>query len=119
MQFPLFSSWAKSLQSHHFEGRRPSCSAQCRQCMQRLLKTLHRDDPQTSRILARLGRVLPSGDEEDVDTGGSRAEGLLLHAADRGDAAVEIELARRGDLQAVADSMAELLVDIECERESG
>src|SRR5262245_640065 len=101
MQFPVFSSVAKSLQSHHFEGRRHSLPAECRQRMQRLLKTLHRDDPQTTRILARLGRVLPSGDEEDVDAGGPRAEGLLLDASDRGDAAVEIELAGGCDLQAV------------------
>ena len=35
---------------------------------QRLSKTLHRDDPQPMRIAPRLARVIPSRDEENVDT---------------------------------------------------
>src|SRR5262245_4918529 len=76
-----------------------SVSTECRQRMQRLLKTLHRDDPQTPRILARFGCVLPSRDEKHIHSCGTRTERLLLDAADRPNTAVEVELAGRRHLQ--------------------
>ena len=67
----------------------------------------------------RLARVIPSGHEEDVRFRLANAEGLLLHAADRRDRAVELDLPRRGDAVAAVDAMAELLHHLEREREPG
>ena len=47
--------------------------------------------------------VLPSGHEENVDPGPANRDRLLLDAADRDDGAVELDLARRGDLLAAVD----------------
>src|SRR5688572_28156265 len=70
-------------------------------------------------MLACLDCVIPSRDEEHVGPGASRADHLLLDAADRGDAAVELELARHGDTQAPVDVSSQLLDHIEGEREAG
>ena len=89
------------------------------QCLQRLLKTLHRDDAQPVRVLAGLARVLPRRDEEGIHTRLARADRLLLDAADRADPAVEEDLAGRGDLVAAVDVAAELLQHVEREGEPG
>src|SRR5579884_4359705 len=67
------------------------------QCVQRLLKTLHRDDPEAVRVLPRVAGVLPRGDEEGVHTRLARADRLLLDAADRAHLPVEEDLARGRD----------------------
>src|SRR5436190_15940281 len=67
------------------------------QAPQRLSKTLHRDNPHPVGITASLVRVIPSGDEEDADSGVADADRLLGNAADRSDAAVEVDLSGRSD----------------------
>ena len=91
---------------------------QCRQCPQRLLKTLHRDDPQAVRVLAGFARVVHRH-EESIHTRLPRADRLLLDPADRADLAVEEDLAGRGDLEAAVDVASELLHHVEREREPG
>src|SRR3954466_3722471 len=78
---------------------------------------MHRDDPHAVRITASLGGVIPSGDEEDADSRVAHADRLLRDAADRADAAVEVDLAGRGDPAAVVDVLAEPREEIERERE--
>src|SRR5688500_16828321 len=46
-----------------------ACRRQCCQAPQRLLKTGHRHDPDPIRIAPCLGRVIPSRNQEDVDSG--------------------------------------------------
>ena len=61
--------------------------------------------------------VLPSRHEECVHMRFARADRLLLDAADRPDRAVREDLARGGDLVAAHDVLAQLLEDVESERE--
>src|SRR2546423_11405343 len=89
------------------------------QCVQRLWKALHRDDSKPVRILPRGACVRPRRDEEDVHTRLARADRLLLDGANRQHAAVELELARCGDLVAAVDVVPELLRQVEREGEPG
>src|SRR5438105_6570843 len=89
------------------------------QRLQRLLKTLHRDDAQPLRVLPRVARVLPRRDEEGIHTRGARTDRLLLDAADRVHGAVRPDLAGRRDPVPVVDVAAELLEDLEREGEPG
>src|SRR5580765_9043552 len=65
-----------------------------------------------------LGRVIPSGHEENADAGVANSDRLLLDASDRADAAVEVDLAGRGDPLAVVDVLAEALEHVEREGQS-
>jgi hypothetical protein len=87
--------------------------------MQRLSKTLHRDHAKIPCMSACLLGVIPSRHQEDVGAGAPRTDHLLLDAADRSDRPVELDLARRSDLEAAVDVAAELLRDVEREREPG
>ena len=102
----------KYLQNGYFAGKRL-------QRVQRLFKTLHRDDPQVSCIAARSCCVFPSRDEEHVGSGRPDAVGLLLDASHRADGAVELDLAGRRDPVAAVDVVPELLEDLQREREAG
>ena len=73
---------------------------QCCQRAQRLSKTLHRDHPDSPCVLAGLFRVIPSRHKEDVHARAARADRLLLHAADRLDRPVRVDLSGRRDLVA-------------------
>src|SRR6185436_14453162 len=70
------------------------------------------------RITASLGGVIPSGDEEDADSGVANPDRLLRDAADRPDAPVEVDLAGRRDPAAVVDVLAESLEEVESEGET-
>src|SRR5206468_2612887 len=85
---------------------------------QRLLKTPHRDDAKTVRILAGGLRIVPCWDEEDIHTRSARADHLLLDGSHRKHGPVEGELARRGDPAAVRDVAPEHACDLERERET-
>ena len=87
--------------NQHFYGSR------C-QHAQRLLKTLHRDDPEVACIFPRILGVLARRDEEVIHIRPARADRLLLDAADRDDGSVECELSRRGDAAAARDVPTEL-----------
>ena len=110
MQFPEDSAAEKSAANYCFLFERCQCS-------QRLSKILHRDDRQIPCMPPCLGCVLPSRDEEDVRAGAPGADHLLLHAADREHVAVELDLARRRHLEPAVDVAAQLLDDVERERE--
>src|SRR4051812_35392656 len=73
---------------------------------QRLLKALHRHDPEAASISPGLRRVFPSRDEEEVGSSPLHADRLLLEAADRADPPVEEDLARRRDAVAAVDVTA-------------
>src|SRR6266566_8417707 len=90
---------------------------QCCQRLQRLLKTLHRDDPQATRVALRVAGVVPiDRHEEDVDVRFSRSDRLLLDAADPGHRSVELDLTGGCDLVAVIDVASFLLQKLERER---
>ena len=91
----------------------------CCQRTQRLSKTLHRDDAEIPCMAACLRRVIPSRDEEDVGVGAPGADHLLFDAADRGDRAVELDLARRRDAEAAVDVAAQFVDHVEGEGEPG
>ena len=67
-------------------------SGQCCQCIQRLLKTLHRDDSQPVRVLSGVGRVLSGRNEKGIHMCFARADRFLLDAPDRADGAVQEDL---------------------------
>ena len=84
--------------------------------MQRLLKILHRDDPQAVRVALRVARIVPiCRHQEDVDVSPTGADRLLLDAADPGHPAVELNHARGCDLVAVVDVASPLLEQLERE----
>src|SRR5581483_44703 len=87
------------------------------QRVQRLLKTFHRADAQPFGVLPRIACVLSRGDEKSVHTCCARADRFLLDSADRVHRPVRPDLARRRDLVTMVDVAAELLEDLECERE--
>src|SRR2546421_8477308 len=87
--------------------------------MQRLSKTLHSNDPDRSSVLAGDFRVIPSRHKEDVHASAADPDRFLLGAADRDHGAVGLELAGRRDPVAAVDAMAELLENVESEREPG
>src|SRR5437868_4085227 len=90
------------------------------QRVQRLLKTAHRDDAEAVRVPSRIGRVIPSdGHEKDVRARLAGAERLLLDAADRCHAAVELHLPGGRDAVAAVDLVAERLHHLQGEREAG
>src|SRR5512133_4044648 len=89
------------------------------QRVQRLWKALHRDDAEAIRIPARDTRVRSGGHEEDIHTGFTRADRLLLDGANREHRAVELELAGGGDLVAAVRVVAKLFHQAESEREAG
>src|SRR6516165_3897060 len=82
---------------------------QCRQSVQRLLKTTHRYDAQSMRVLACIRRILSRRDEEGIHTRLARSDRLLLDPADRAHPAVEEDLSGRRDLVAAVDVPSELL----------
>ena len=89
------------------------------QSVQRLLKTLHRDDPQAVRVLPRIGGVLPAGTRK-ASTPASRAPIVFCLMPPIGPTRpFEEDLAGRRDLVAAVDVAAELLQDVEREREAG
>src|SRR4029077_16139668 len=91
----------------------------CCQRAQRLLKTLHRDDPKPVRVLPRIACVVPRRHEECVHTRLACADRLLLDSADLAHTAVQRDLAGGGDLVAPIDVPSELLEYTEREREAG
>ena len=70
-------------------------------------------------MLLGVAGVVPSRHEEGVHMRLARADRFLLHAADRADGAVEVDLARRRDPVPVVDVPSELLHHLEREREPG
>src|SRR5262245_8364963 len=88
--------------------------------MQRLLKTLNRDDAKAIRIALCLSCVVPiGGNEEDVDMCSTGADRLLLDASDPRHAPVDLHLARRCDPVAVVDVPPTLLEQLEGEGKTG
>ena len=70
-------------------------------------------------MAACLRRVIPSRDEEHIGVGAPGADHLLLDAADWGNRSVELDLARRRNLEASVDAAPQLVDDIEGEGEPG
>src|SRR5438034_463610 len=79
---------------------------------------MHRDYAHLSGIAACFLRVFPSRNEEDVRSGTSGADRLLLEAPDGDDRAVEAHLSARDHLVAAVDVVAELLGDVQGEGEA-
>src|SRR5215203_6300094 len=79
---------------------------------------MHRNYAHASRIAPRLLCVFPSRNEEDVRTGPFCTDRLLFQAPDRDHGPILENLAARDHLVAAVDVVAELLDDVEGERET-